>query len=222
MCASAAAGNRINPAGQNPEPRHDIPQPISPFARRCAAHGRVSVARARHSDERVLEAMTRVPRHEFAPEVYRNQAYEDHPLPIGEGQTISQPYIVALMLEALALVALRPSAGGRNRIGLRDRVARRTGGGGFLDRASSSHWPMRHEILLACGYTNVRVIVGDGSQGFAAAAPYDAIIVSAAAAKFQPALVRTTGRRRTNDYSGGPRRFAAIAVDSTCETGSRE
>src|SRR3954454_15205716 len=55
------------------------------------------------SDERVLAAMERVPRHEFAPERYRDQAYEDHPLPIGEEQTISQPYIVAIMLEALRL-----------------------------------------------------------------------------------------------------------------------
>src|ERR1022692_5192649 len=54
-------------------------------------------------DEQVLDAMLRVPRHEFAPERYRDQAYEDHPLPIGEGQTISQPYIVATMLDALAL-----------------------------------------------------------------------------------------------------------------------
>ena len=57
------------------------------------------------SDERLLDAMLRVPRHEFAPEHYRDQAYEDHPLPIGQGQTISQPYIVARMLEALALSA---------------------------------------------------------------------------------------------------------------------
>ena len=54
-------------------------------------------------DERVLAAMLRVPRHEFAPERYRDQAYDDHPLPIGEGQTISQPYIVARMLESLTL-----------------------------------------------------------------------------------------------------------------------
>src|SRR3954464_4229099 len=57
------------------------------------------------SDARVLDAMLRVPRHEFTPERYRSQAYEDHPLPIAEGQTISQPYIVAIMLEALALKA---------------------------------------------------------------------------------------------------------------------
>src|SRR5580693_1720745 len=55
------------------------------------------------SDPRVLGAMLRVPRHRFVPEAYRSQAYEDHPLPIGEGQTISQPYIVARMLESLAL-----------------------------------------------------------------------------------------------------------------------
>ena len=55
------------------------------------------------SDPRVLDAMLRVPRHEFVPEPYRAQAYEDHPLPIGDDQTISQPYIVALMLESLQL-----------------------------------------------------------------------------------------------------------------------
>src|ERR1700742_1176112 len=54
-------------------------------------------------DERVLQAMLRTPRHEFVPPQFREQAYEDHPLPIGDGQTISQPYIVGLMLEALAL-----------------------------------------------------------------------------------------------------------------------
>src|SRR6202790_5804463 len=54
-------------------------------------------------DERVLAAMLHVPRHEFVSEEYRDQAYEDHPIPIGEGQTLSQPYIVAIMLEALAL-----------------------------------------------------------------------------------------------------------------------
>src|ERR1700674_278786 len=55
------------------------------------------------SDPRVLDAMLRIPRHQFVPDSYRSQAYEDHPLPIGDGQTISQPYIVALMLESLRL-----------------------------------------------------------------------------------------------------------------------
>ena len=132
-------------------------------------------------DERVLEAMTRVPRHEFAPPRYRDQAYEDHPLPIGEGQTISQPYIVAIMLEALCL---KPD----------DRVLEVGTGSGFVT-ALLAHLTAevisieRHraladsaaEVLSRLGYTNVRIITGDGSRGFAEAAPYNAIMVAAAA-----------------------------------------
>src|SRR5579864_581870 len=140
-------------------------------------------------DERVLDAMSRVPRHEFAPERYRDQAYEDHPLPIGEGQTISQPYIVARMLEALAL---KPTY----------RVLEVGTGSGYLtallaELTAQVFSVERHavlaeasgELLARMGYTNVRVIVGDGSQGFAEAAPYDAIIVSAAAAEVPRALL---------------------------------
>ena len=133
------------------------------------------------TDERVLEAMARVPRHEFAPERYRDQAYEDHPLPIDEGQTISQPYIVALMLEALSLKAS-------------DRVLEIGTGSGYVTALLTElttevvsverHTILGEEavqLLDKLGYTNLRVIVGDGSQGFAARAPYDAILVSAAA-----------------------------------------
>jgi protein-L-isoaspartate(D-aspartate) O-methyltransferase len=133
------------------------------------------------ADVRVLDAMARVPRHEFAPERYRDQAYEDHPLPIGEGQTISQPYIVALMLEALSLKAS-------------DRVLEIGTGSGYVtallaELTTEVVSVERHTILAEeavrlldkLGYTNLRVIVGDGSQGFAARAPYDAILVSAAA-----------------------------------------
>ena len=142
------------------------------------------------SDERVLDAMMRVPRHEFAPERYRDQAYEDHPLPIGEGQTISQPYIVARMLEALSL---SPS----------DRVLEVGTGSGYLtallaELAAQVVSVERHatlanaarELLSRMGYNNVRVLVGDGSQGYAANAPYDAIIVSAAAADVPRALLQ--------------------------------
>lgn len=140
-------------------------------------------------DERVLAAMERVPRHEFAPEPYRNQAYEDHPLPIGEGQTISQPYIVAVMLEALALSAS-------------DRVLEVGTGSGYLtallaELVAQVFSIERHGVLAdtaghllrRLGYRNVKVIVGDGGQGFPEAAPYDAIIVSAAAPELPPALV---------------------------------
>jgi protein-L-isoaspartate(D-aspartate) O-methyltransferase len=140
-------------------------------------------------DERALDAMARVPRHEFAPEAYRHQAYEDHPLPIGEGQTISQPYIVALMLEALAL---SPT----------DRVLEVGTGSGYVtallaELAARVFSVERHalladsarDLLARLGYTNANVIVGDGSQGFAEAAPYDAIIVSAAAGEIPYALL---------------------------------
>jgi protein-L-isoaspartate(D-aspartate) O-methyltransferase len=146
------------------------------------------------ADERVLDAISRVPRHEFAPANYRDQAYEDHPLPIGEGQTISQPYIVALMLEALAL---SPA----------DRVLEVGTGSGYVtallaelaaqvfsvERHATLADPAR-ELLARMGYVksghrNVRLVVGDGSQGLAEHAPYDAIIVSAGALELPSALV---------------------------------
>jgi protein-L-isoaspartate(D-aspartate) O-methyltransferase len=145
------------------------------------------------ADERVLAAMERVPRHEFAPERYRSQAYEDHPLPIGEGQTISQPYIVASMLDALAL---RPS----------DRVLEVGTGSGYVsallaELAGEVISIERHpsladaarQLLANMGYGNIRVIAGDGSQGFAESAPYDAIMVAAAAPELPPALVTQLG-----------------------------
>jgi protein-L-isoaspartate(D-aspartate) O-methyltransferase len=141
------------------------------------------------ADERVLNAMLRVPRHEFAPERYRDQAYEDHPLPIGEEQTISQPYIVAIMLEALKL---SPS----------HRVLEVGTGSGYLtallaELAAEVISIERHaaladaarELLGRMSYKNVRVITGDGSQGFPEAAPYDSIIVSAAAPQLPRALI---------------------------------
>lgn len=131
-------------------------------------------------DERVLSAMSRVPRHEFTAGRYRDQAYEDYPLPIGEGQTISQPYIVALMLEALALT---PS----------DRVLEIGTGSGYVtallaelaaEVVSLERYAVLADeargLLADLGHSNVKVIVGDGTFGFPPGAPYDAIIVSAA------------------------------------------
>jgi protein-L-isoaspartate(D-aspartate) O-methyltransferase len=140
-------------------------------------------------DERVLDAMLRVPRHEFAPERFRDQAYDDHPLPIAEEQTISQPYIVAIMLQALRL---KPS----------DRVLEVGTGSGYVtallaELAREVISIERHagladsarELLARLAYSNVRVIAGDGSRGFAECAPYDAIIVSAATPQLPPELL---------------------------------
>ena len=141
------------------------------------------------ADPRVLDAMSRVPRHEFIAESYRDQAYEDHPLPIGEAQTISQPYIVASMLEALALKAS-------------DRVLEVGTGSGYVtallaELTAEVVSVERHttladgarELLQRLGYANVKVILGDGSRGFPDLAPYDAILVSAAAVEVPRALV---------------------------------
>lgn len=141
------------------------------------------------ADKRVLAAFLRVPRHEFAPERYRDQAYEDHPLPIGDGQTISQPYIVAIMLEALKLVAT-------------DQVLEIGTGSGYVTallaelaaevvsiERHASLARAAHAVIERMGYQNVRIITGDGSRGFPEAAPYNAIMVSAAAPELPHALV---------------------------------
>jgi protein-L-isoaspartate(D-aspartate) O-methyltransferase len=145
------------------------------------------------ADERVLAAMGRVPRHEFAPEEYRGQAYEDHPLPIGEGQTISQPYIVALMLEALKLSptdkVLEVGTGSGYVTAL---LAELTGSVISIERHESLAESAR-ALLAVRGYSKVNVVTGDGTRGFPETAPYDAIVVSAAAAEMPPALITQLG-----------------------------
>ncbi len=141
------------------------------------------------SDPRVLDAMLRVPRHRFVPEAYRSQAYEDHPLPIGDGQTISQPYIVARMLESLNLTTA-------------DKVLEVGTGSGYVtallaELAAQVFSIERHpaladcarNVLAALGYANVRVFTGDGTLGLPAEAPFDAILVSAAASDLPSALL---------------------------------
>jgi protein-L-isoaspartate(D-aspartate) O-methyltransferase len=132
--------------------------------------------------------MRRVPRHEFVPEEFRDRADEDSPLPISEGQTISQPYIVAAMLEHLAL---RPT----------DRALEVGTGSGYatalLSVLCAEVFSIERHILLAIsaeerlrrlGLTKVKVRVGDGSLGWSEYAPFDAILVSAAAAEVPRAL----------------------------------
>jgi protein-L-isoaspartate(D-aspartate) O-methyltransferase len=140
------------------------------------------------SDERVLEAMARVPRHEFVDEEYREQAYEDHPVPIGEGQTLSQPYIVAIMLEALSLTGsekvLEVGTGSGYQTALLAELAHEV-------YSVERHTSLAHSaesVLHRLGYRNVNVLAGDGSQGLPPHAPFDAIIVSAAAPRIPPAL----------------------------------
>jgi len=159
------------------------------------------------ADERVLAAMERVPRHEFALERYRDQAYEDHPLPIGEGQTISQPYIVALMLEALELSptykVLEIGTGSGYVTAL---LAELTARVISIERHASLAESARAH-LAALGYSNVKVVTDDGTRGFPEAAPYDAIIVSAAAVEMPPALIA--------QLSQGGRMIIPVGADDT-------
>jgi len=131
-------------------------------------------------DQRVLSAMKEVPRHLFVPPPYNKSAYEDCPLPIGNGQTISQPYIVALMTE---LLALRPT----------DSVLEIGAGCGYqaavlaalvrqvttIERIPEVAGLARAN-LAAVGSKNVEVIVGDGTLGYPQKAPYEGIIITAA------------------------------------------
>jgi protein-L-isoaspartate(D-aspartate) O-methyltransferase len=138
------------------------------------------VSRGVH-DERVLEALRKVPRHWFVPEEYATNAYADGPLPIGNGQTISQPYIVALMTELLELegeeIVLEVGTGSGYQAALLAHLAREVH---TIER--HAELAERAERILAnLRLTNVAVHVGDGSLGLQKYAPYQAIIVTAAA-----------------------------------------
>lgn len=145
------------------------------------------------SDHRVLDAMLRVPRHEFVSPAHRTQAYEDHPLPIGEGQTISQPYVVALMLESLQLApdekVLEVGAGSGYATALLAELADQVYS---IERHDALATGAR-EVLVRLGYTNVKVLTGDGTLGLPAVAPFDAILVSAAAPDLPGALLAQLG-----------------------------
>jgi protein-L-isoaspartate(D-aspartate) O-methyltransferase len=164
------------------------PSQHDPFLAQREAMVRKQLADRGIRDPGVLDAMRKVPRHEFVPEVFRQDAYEDRPLPIGEGQTISQPYIVAAMLEHLSL---QPT----------DRVLEIGTGSGYVTALLSllcaevysveRHAPLAasaESTLRRLGDSNVKIRVGDGSQGWPEHAPFDAILISAATSEMPPAL----------------------------------
>jgi protein-L-isoaspartate(D-aspartate) O-methyltransferase len=138
--------------------------------------------RKRHvTDGRVLECLERIPRHEFIPAELRDRAYEDAPLPIGEGQTISQPYIVAAMTAALHLQGnervLEIGTGFGYQAAVLACLAREV----FTMEFRAELATEAAERLARLGYTNVHVHCGDGTLGLPEFAPYDAILVAAAA-----------------------------------------
>lgn len=135
-------------------------------------------------DKRVLEAMRKVPRHLFVPEGFVHQAYDDNPLPIGQGQTISQPYIVAAMSEALQVEknhrVLEIGTGSGYQTAILAELAQMVWTVEIIEELSIR----ARQVLNRLDYRNIRFRIGDGNMGWPEFAPYDRIIVTAAAENF--------------------------------------
>ena len=140
-------------------------------------------------DARVLDAMRRVPRHEFVPEPLRGSAYEDSPLPIGHDQTISQPYIVAYMTEALELAAshrvLEIGTGSGYQAAVLGELVNEV----YTIEIVAPLADRARQTLAALGYKNVHVRTGNGYLGWPEHAPFDRVMVTAAPDAVPPALV---------------------------------
>jgi protein-L-isoaspartate(D-aspartate) O-methyltransferase len=141
-------------------------------------------------EERILEAFAQTPRELFVAEQWRDQAYEDKPLPIGSGQTISQPYMVAVMLQALELKGdenvLEVGAGSGYHAALLARLALQVTA---MERIPELAELARVNLAAAGPYANVAVVCGDGLKGWPARAPFDAISVAAAGPTAPQALL---------------------------------
>ncbi len=140
-------------------------------------------------DARVMDALRRVPRHEFVPPEFQHRAYENRPQPIGDGQTISQPYIVALMTDLLEIepgdVVLEVGTGSGYQAAILAELAERVYSIEIIEplgRAAAAR-------LEHLGYENVETRIGDGYRGWPEQAPFDGIIVTAAAGEIPPPLV---------------------------------
>ena len=141
-------------------------------------------------DNKVLDVMGKIPRHLFVKESLRKQAYADHPLPIEEGQTISQPYVVALMTEALKLKSqdrvLEIGTGSGYQAAVLAELAKEV----FSLEIRKSLSETADRRLKELGYNNVQVKYGDGYFGWEEYAPFDAIIITASANHIPPPLIK--------------------------------
>lgn len=169
------------------------------------------------TDERVLAAMQKIPRHEFVEEAWRGEAYRNKPLPIGQAQTISQPWVVGLMTQLL----LEPSA----ECPARKRVLEIGTGSGYQTAVLAEVFEAVYSVerikalsevarvrLRGLGYRNIHFGYADGTQGWATHGPYDAIIVTAAAAEVPKALVEQLDRGGRLVIPVGPERAQQLRV----------
>ena len=177
----------------------------------------LEVLRRHVGDERVLEAMYEVPRHRFVPPEHADDAWENIPLPIGNGQTISQPLVVARMCELLHLrgdeKVLDIGTGSGYHAAILGRLARHVW-------SVERHPELSRQALKnlrAAGVTNVTLAIGDGTRGLPETAPFDAINVAAAAGEFvPPALEEQLGRpgRLVAPVEDGDQRLVVVARDA--------
>ena len=147
----------------------------------CLTMIRAQLQRRGITDTRVLQAMREVPRHAFVPVEWRHEAYSDRPLPIADEQTISQPYMVAIMTQSLALqgheCVLEVGTGSGYQAAVLSRLVAHVYTIEYFPTLAES----ARAMLQRLGYTNVQVITADGSLGLPAHAPYQGILVAAAA-----------------------------------------
>jgi protein-L-isoaspartate(D-aspartate) O-methyltransferase len=162
--------------------------PGSDFAREREEMVTSQIAARGVRDPRTLAAMRKVPRHLFVPAASVSQAYEDYPLPIGHGQTISQPYIVAFMTEALSLrggeTVLEVGTGSGYQAAVLAEIAARV----YTIEIVAPLAESAAALLKRLGYAHVEVRAGDGYLGWPEAAPFDAIMVTAAAPRIPEPL----------------------------------
>lgn len=141
-------------------------------------------------DKKVLDVMAKIPRQLFVEESLRNKAYGDHPLPIGEGQTISQPYVVALMTEALKLKpddrVLEIGTGSGYQAAVLAEIVREV----YTIEIRKRLVEKSEKLLNELGYKNIKVKYADGYLGWTEYAPFDAIIVTASANHIPPPLIK--------------------------------
>ena len=157
-------------------------------ADQCRAMVREQLRQRGIRDPRVLAAFARVPRHDYVPEALRSHAYADHPLAIGVEQTISQPYVVAYMLAALGLQGAERVLEIGTGSGYQTALLAELAGQVYSIEFFSELAAQARCVLADAGYSHVALRVGDGRMGWPEAAPFDAIVCSAAPATIPPAL----------------------------------
>ena len=173
-------------------------------------------------DQRVLETMRKVPRHEFVPEEYRHRAYENESLPIGEGQTISQPFMVGVMTEILhirpkdKLLEIGTGSGYQTAI-----LAELAGEVYTVERLETLSLRAQ-EVLGRLDYTNISFAVADGSRGWSENAPFDRIIVTASSPAIPSPLVEQLAINGRLALPVGDYTHQALTIVDKLEDGLRE